>query len=81
MSSGFKIKKSLSCHLATEVVKNSHQVQIFSCQIEEMQSIGIHDIVNAQEFVLHYRAILNFLDLRGLFTLVCFKTKKLLNQI
>ena len=80
MSSGFKIKKSLSCHLATEVVKNSHQVQIFSCQIEEMQSIGIHDILNAQEFVLHCRAISNFFKVRGSFTLMCFKKKKVLNQ-
>ena len=28
-------------------------------QIEERQSIDIHDVLNAQGFAMHYRAILN----------------------
>ena len=39
--------------------KNSRQVQIFSRQTKEAQSVDIHDVLNAQGFAMHYRAILN----------------------
>ena len=34
-------------------------MQIFSSQIEETQSVCIHDILSAEGFAMHYRAISN----------------------
>ena len=49
-----------------------------SRQIEEMQSVGIHDVHvhNTQGFAMQHRvrvAISKFSDVRGSFTLVCLK--------
>ena len=62
-------------------------MQLFSCQIEEMQFLGIHEELNAQGFAMHYRAIFNrvaiskfFFYVRGSFTLVCLEKEKLLSQ-
>ena len=50
-------------------IKNSRQIQI-----EERQSAGIHDVLNAQGFPMHCRAISNtvaiskFSDMRRMFT-------------
>ena len=60
MTEGLKLKKMFKGrHLATKRLKNGRQVQSFSRQIKETQSVGVHDVLNAQEFAMHYRAILN----------------------
>ena len=59
ITAGLEIKKILQSPFGDQMVKNSRQVQIFSRQIKETQSVGIHDVLNAQGFARHYRAILS----------------------
>ena len=51
--SGLEIKKIIQSHISLNVNFQSQN------QIEETQSIDIHDVLNAQGFAMHYRAISN----------------------
>ena len=59
MYSGLEISKILKSHLSTKWQKIVAKCKFLVAKSNRTQSIDIHEVLNAQGFAMHYRAISN----------------------